>query len=179
MNDEVELQPLVTGAISVMSKEKLNFPTNEMIQAHITDGRFGKFQKEVEDKETGEKKTILQNKVVYTFEVDSDVIDPVSKEKLQGKTFNKTIALSDHERATYPKFIQAVIGAYSAEPAVVLGKPLQVMFGEETEFGGTKYQPITYLPPAKGQKAPTKDVVLSPEEAEKQISEMFGPEVKK
>jgi hypothetical protein len=146
-----ELQPLVPGAVKVESseREKLDFPVGKMIQVHITEGRHGKFPKEVE--RDGEKKTIIQHKVFYTFQVDSDVKDATTKESLLGKTFSKSITLSDHERATYPGFITAALGEYSAEPADAIGKPLQVIFGQWSKFGESDYQPVTYLPPAEGK----------------------------
>lgn len=176
MSEEQELQPLVAGAITVDERETLDFPINQMIQVHVKEGRYGKFPKEVEDKDTGEKKIIVQNKVSFIFVVDSDISDRKTNKPLKGKTFNKTITLSKHDAATYPKFIAAVTGGYNADPAVALNKPLQVLFGEWAEFSGTAYQPITYLPPANGQQVPKGDTVLTAEEVEEiTLDEVFGP----
>ncbi len=177
MNDDVELTPLTAGAVTVQKneREKLEFPVGQMIQVHVTDGKFGKFKKEVEDRDTGEAKTIEQTKVIYTFQVDSEVKD-LKGVSLKGKSFSKGITLSAHERATYPQFISAVTGSYNADPSVALGKPLQVLFQPTTEFNGNEYQPITYLPPADGQKAPAKDVVPEDVLSADEVSKFFEPQ---
>lgn len=179
MNDEVELTTLTPGAVTVAEKEKLTFPEKKIIKVHVIDGKFGKFKKEIEDKDTKEKKTILQDKVLYQFEIDDDIQDPKTKLSLQGKTFSKGITLSKADTATYPKFISAVTGTYQTDPATALNKPLQVMFDAETTFNGTAYQPITYLPPAEGQTAPevkAKDTVITdPGEVDSVLAEVFGP----
>lgn len=181
--EEPELLPLTKGAVVVSSKterERLDFPVGKMIQVHIPqDGaRFGKFTKTVEDKD-GNEKEIEQTKVLYEFVVDSDVKDVTSGQSLKGKKFTKGITLSNHERATYPAFISAVNGGeYSADPSDALGKPLQVLFQPWAKFNDVDYQPITYLPPAEGQKVPEADVVLEDiEEGPVDLDKMFGPGV--
>lgn len=179
MSEEVELKPLTPGAVKVSSgKEKLDFPVAKMIQVHIVDGKYGDFDKEITE-DDGSKRVIKQTKVSFKFEVDSEVTDVSTKESLKGKTFTKSITLSSHERATYPGFITAVTGAYTDDPSAAVGKPLQVMFGNWSEFGGTPYQPVTYLPPAEDQSAPAKDVVISAEEFDAAVTsdDLFGPEV--
>lgn len=178
--EEVELQPLTKGAVTVSGKserERLDFPVGKMIQVHIPEdgARFGKFPKTVEDKDGNEKVT-EQTKVLYTFVVDSDVTDVTTKQPLKGKSFVKGITLSEHKRATYPGFITAVHGSYSADPSDALGKPLQVLFGAWAKFNDAEYQPVTYLPPAEGQSVPQADVVLDDldDEARVNLDEVFG-----
>lgn len=177
MNQDQEFTPLTKGSVFVGGREKLVFPVAQPIQVHITDGRFAYVDREIDDAENpGQKKRIQQAKVLYTFHVDSDVKDAEGN-SLKGKTFSKSLTLSDHDRATYPKLITAVNGSYSKDPFDAVDKPLQVMFSAEAEFEGRKYQPVTYLPPAAGQEVPLMDSdTPTDEELNSALDEIFNPD---
>lgn len=170
--DQPELQPLTADVeVGTTAREKLDFPVGKMVEVHISDGQYA-FYKQMKTTKDGVEYEADVTKAVYTFVVDSDIKDATTKESLKNKEFSKTITLSEHERATYPQFIKAVLGEYSKRPVDAIGKPLQVLFGAWTEFNGVQYQPITYLPAADGQKG--SDAKATNKETEVSIDDLFG-----
>lgn len=166
MTEEQESKPLTRGLLNasamVPEKEKLSFPVGKMIKAHVgADGRIV-VQPKVYKNEDGTETEKMQTKVLFTFTIDDDVADTETKNSLKGKSFTKGILISKSAKAKYSGFITAVNGDYSDDPFDAMGKPLQLLFGAWDVFDGHDYQPITYLPPADGQMAPEKDVVIEP-----------------